>query len=258
MEITAFRPAGITFSESEIEAFLCKNPEALEEGLELITNQYRTPENDRIDLLCLDSENALVIVELKVVEDNGMLFQGLRYYSHIERIKPHLKLHYAPKIETSKAGRLLLVAPSFSDVFKEVAGLLSQAINIKLLEYYFFRTNQDKYGLTFREVRTQAAPTPTEPRSLENHLSFIKDSSLRSLCQEVIDALQKEGMVVRPVQSYIGFWREGEIHANIWVKRGGFYVRFFSVRHKEWREANVDSSESAEETLRKIEGTGAK
>jgi len=50
--------------ESEIEASIISNPEILEEGLELIGNQYATSVG-RIDILCRDKDRNFVVIELK-------------------------------------------------------------------------------------------------------------------------------------------------------------------------------------------------
>jgi len=50
--------------ESEIEASIISNPEVLEEGLELIGNQYSTPVGN-IDILYRDKSGSFVVVELK-------------------------------------------------------------------------------------------------------------------------------------------------------------------------------------------------
>lgn len=50
--------------ESEIEASIISNPEILEEGLELIGNQYSTSVG-YIDILCKDKDGNLVVIELK-------------------------------------------------------------------------------------------------------------------------------------------------------------------------------------------------
>ncbi len=50
--------------ESEIETSIISNPEILEEGLELVGNQYPTSVG-YIDILCKDKNGAFVVVELK-------------------------------------------------------------------------------------------------------------------------------------------------------------------------------------------------
>lgn len=50
--------------ESEIEASIISNPEILEEGLELVDNQYPTSVG-YIDILCRDKNGNLVVIELK-------------------------------------------------------------------------------------------------------------------------------------------------------------------------------------------------
>jgi len=51
-------------AESEIEASIASNPEVLEEGLELLGNQYPTPIG-KIDMLYTDKNGNFVVVELK-------------------------------------------------------------------------------------------------------------------------------------------------------------------------------------------------
>lgn len=50
--------------ESEIEASIISNPEILEEGVELVGNQYPTSVG-YIDILCRDKNGNFVVVELK-------------------------------------------------------------------------------------------------------------------------------------------------------------------------------------------------
>ncbi|CAD7775614.1 MAG: Endonuclease NucS [Candidatus Methanoperedenaceae archaeon GB50] len=49
--------------ESEIEASIISNPEILEEGVELVGNQYPTSVG-YIDILCRDKNGNFVVVEL--------------------------------------------------------------------------------------------------------------------------------------------------------------------------------------------------
>ena len=68
--------------EKLLEEMIRKVPELIEEGLKYIDHQKRT-ERGRLDVLLVDSGNALVVAELKTIEDDEMLVQGLDYYDYI-------------------------------------------------------------------------------------------------------------------------------------------------------------------------------
>lgn len=66
--------------ESEIEASIISNPEILEEGLELIGNQYSTSVG-YIDILCKDKNGNFVVIELK---------RGIGSYKVVGQIQKYL------------------------------------------------------------------------------------------------------------------------------------------------------------------------
>jgi len=105
----------VQVTEAELEELVRRAPDKLEEGLRFIDHQVAT-ERGRLDVLLLDSDNALVVVELKVVEDDGMLVQGIDYYDYVRSSLSAFALAYKQHaIDPSKEPRLFLVAPSFSD-----------------------------------------------------------------------------------------------------------------------------------------------
>ena len=69
-------------TEKQFEDIVRKTPDSIEEGLRYIDHQKRTPRGP-LDVLFVDSGNALVVAELKVVEDDTMLVQGIDYYDFI-------------------------------------------------------------------------------------------------------------------------------------------------------------------------------
>ena len=78
-----FIKCGYNYSNSEkkIESFLEKNPYVLEENLIIIGRQVSIPNIGKIDLLGLDSENNLVIIEIKKNKAKyDAVGQGHHYY----------------------------------------------------------------------------------------------------------------------------------------------------------------------------------
>ncbi|WCK56950.1 endonuclease NucS (plasmid) [Aneurinibacillus sp. Ricciae_BoGa-3] len=67
-----------TITESELEKYLIKHLDVIEEGLTYVGRQY-TIQNGRIDILARDKEKQYVIIELKVTEDKELLWQSIYY-----------------------------------------------------------------------------------------------------------------------------------------------------------------------------------
>ncbi|MBC8120694.1 MAG: DUF91 domain-containing protein, partial [Gemmatimonadaceae bacterium] len=92
-------------SEQALEGFLSEHLEEL--GLTLLQRQYVAVE-DRSDLLAVDESGALVILELKNVEDSGIVAQLTRYYSTVIQERPH-----SGRVDYSLPVRLIAIAPGF-------------------------------------------------------------------------------------------------------------------------------------------------
>lgn len=74
--------------ETDLQRFLERNPSAIENGLELVEREVDVEAGGRIDLLCKDTENTLVVVELKVgTADDRTLGQLQRYIGWVTRKK---------------------------------------------------------------------------------------------------------------------------------------------------------------------------
>ena len=71
-------------SEKELHGLIQKELDAIEEGLVCLKYEFTTGKGT-LDFLCVDSGGGLVIIEVKLSEDENVLFQALRYYSIIEK-----------------------------------------------------------------------------------------------------------------------------------------------------------------------------
>ena len=78
--MSQYRPVKV--SESKLENLVRQAPELIEEGLKHMDHQKRSA-GGRLDMLLVDSGGALVVAELKVVEDDWMLVQGIDYYDYV-------------------------------------------------------------------------------------------------------------------------------------------------------------------------------
>jgi len=104
----------VDVSEQQLEDLLRQHVDALEDGLRYVSHQ-RLTESGRLDVLLVDSGRSLVLAELKVVEDDAMLFQAIDYYDHVSlHLEALVRLYSAFAIDPTQPVRLFLIAPSFS------------------------------------------------------------------------------------------------------------------------------------------------
>jgi len=71
-------------NEKELHSVIEKEFDALEEGLTILKYEFAMSKGVP-DFLCADSGGRLVIIEVKLQEDENILFQGLRYYNEIDK-----------------------------------------------------------------------------------------------------------------------------------------------------------------------------
>ena len=101
-------------SEAELEDLVRQAPGLIEDGLKFVDHQAFTARGP-LDVLMVDSGRALVVAELKVVEDDGMLVQGIDYYDYVlQNLDGFVRAYRQHKVDPKQEPRLFLVAPSFS------------------------------------------------------------------------------------------------------------------------------------------------
>jgi len=93
-------------SEEALEDFLFSHLDAIL-GWTVIQRQYIV-NNQRCDILATDKAGRLVVIELKNVEDRGIVQQLTRYYHALLEDKP-----FGDRIDYDKPVNLVAIAPSF-------------------------------------------------------------------------------------------------------------------------------------------------
>lgn len=92
-------------TEEDLEDYLVKNLNLIEDGLTLINRQVRVS-GGIIDILARDSSGVLCVLELKIKEDKSLLWQTLHYPPAIK------EKHRENKV------RMLVIAPEFREHMK--------------------------------------------------------------------------------------------------------------------------------------------
>lgn len=68
----------VEISEAALEDLIRQNPTLVEDGLVYVDHQ-NIAAGKRLNMLIIGSDKSLVVAELKVKEEDGMLIQGLEY-----------------------------------------------------------------------------------------------------------------------------------------------------------------------------------
>src|SRR3990172_9244739 len=104
----------VEISENELEDLVRSGADLIEDGLRYLDHQ-RFTDRGRLDVLFVDSGKSAVVAELKAIEDDGMLLQGLDYYDYVStNIEAFARLYRASELDPTQPVRLMLIAPSFS------------------------------------------------------------------------------------------------------------------------------------------------
>lgn len=179
----------IEVSESQLEDMIRRSPQLIEDELQYIDHQSFTKRGP-LDVLLIDSGQSLVIAELKVVESDSMLAQGLDYYDYIfQNLDGYARAYNSFNIDTSQKPRLFLIAPSFS------VSLLNRIkwidIPISLFTYQCIKLPDQSEAIPiFKEINAPSFPEKIESYSIDDHYKYIKDSQMRDLAKNVVEKIK--------------------------------------------------------------------
>ncbi len=222
-------------SERELEDLIRLNAELIEQGLRYIDHQ-RSTERGPLDVLMVDSGSSLVVAELKVVEDDGMLGQALDYYDFAVRNLEGLARAYKDfNVDPRQPVRLFLVAPSFS------VALLNRCkwidVPTSLFSYKCIQLEGSSEVLpVFSEATIPSAPVVLEEYRLVDRLNYVTDASARRVMGDVLDEIRKwdsQKIAIEPVKYDISLKVSGRVFAYFGPRRKHFVVYTYD-QDKKW------------------------
>ncbi len=215
----------LTPSEAEIEDLIVADSSVLEEGLVVVKRQLPTTDGGQIDLLMRDAAHRAVVAELKAVEEDAAVLQGLTYLAWVHENLPALAREY-PGVELAvdAVPRLLLVAPSFSLTTRKVVRYIEAPVSlfrVKVIEHKGER-------LLVTDPDEMDAPPPPVASAVtgDDFRDYIADDSVRSLFDEARNTIRglAPDMVENPRQQYLALRRQGANVAIFWTRRKFFYL----------------------------------
>ena len=223
----------VNINETRLEDLVRQKPDLIEEGLRFVAQQVFT-DMGRLDVLLADSDDAFVVAELKVNEDDGMLMQAIDYYDYVANHRDSLAHTYRNReIKPDKAPRLFLIAPSFSP--KLLNRIKWVDINISLFTYQCIEMNDSACEGTLLIYNEVIAPSPsvdTPPPQTMDHIDYIEDEAIRKLAVELIQKVQawdSGNISVEPKKNFISIKVSGKglmwLHTrkkHFWVETSDF------------------------------------
>lgn len=216
----------IEVSEKQLEDLIRQGANLIEEGVRYIDHQRNT-ERGPLDVLMVDSGNALIVAELKIIEDDTMLVQGIDYYDYISKniegiSRVYKDFHADPKQNV----RLFLIAPSFS------VSLLNRCkwidIPISLFTYKCI-TFEDSKEITvvFFEVTVPSTPEAVETYDLKDRLEYITNLDIRKIANDLIEEIKSwdaTNILIEPTKYDMSAKVFGRVFAYICPRRKSFMV----------------------------------
>lgn len=245
-------------NESTLEHLIMDNPEILEKGLQVLHHQFLT-RTGPLDLLCIDSDSRLVVVELKIVEDDSALLQAFRYYDYVNENRDAI-IRQVPNQEISSVSpRLMLVAPTFFEDMKTAARYITEP-QVELFRYHYFEVDANRSELFCEQVEVGAPSVPIESKTVDDLVNYIRDGSLRDLCRDTIRRIEKIGkrIEVKPTQFYVGLLYQNRLVSRVYCYREYFDVYYprenISGDWDDWDSIRVSSKDELDpDALSRIE-----
>ncbi len=237
----------IDVSEKQLEDLIRQGANLIEEGVRYIDNQRNT-ERGPLDVLMVDSGNALIVAELKIIEDDAMLVQGIDYYDYISKnIEGISRVYKDYCIDPRQDVRLFLIAPSFS------VSLLNRCkwidIPISLFTYKCIKF-EDSAEITavFSEVTIPSTPKPEETYVLKDRIEYITSLDMRKIANNLIEEIKgwdATNILIKPTKYDISAKVSGRVFAYIYPRRKNFWVGTFNNEEK-WTDFLINQKEDLE------------
>jgi hypothetical protein len=241
----------VEVSETELEDLVRRAPELIEEGLKFVDHQAFTTRGP-LDVLLVDSGHALVVAELKVVEDDTMLVQGIDYYDYVLRnLDGFARAYKRHNIDSGQEPRLFLIAPSFSVTLLNRIKWINSPISLFTFQCIKFEDAKGEIVPVYKEVTAPAVPERIEVYSLDDRYNYITDAKMRSLAQELVAQIQEwdpKRVLVEPTKYDISIKVLGRVVAYVNPRRRHFMVGTYDAEGK-WIGYRVNSESDLEAVI---------
>jgi hypothetical protein len=246
----------IEVNERQLEDLVRTGAESIEEGLKYIDHQKVT-DKGRMDVLMVDSGKSIVVAELKIIEDDNMLFQGLDYFDYVStNIEAFARIYKEFGIDPKNSARLLLIAPSFSQTLISRCKWIDA--NISLFMYKCIKFDgSDAIIPIFSEINIPVQPPPPKEKPpIEYHIEYITSSDVREILKSLIDDLpnwKKDKILIEPIKYAISVKVSGKVFMYLSTRRDKFLVETYNPEGK-WVAYPVNSRQDLDGLMDLMKG----
>jgi len=227
-------------SEQELEDIVRRNAGQIEEGLIYVDHQ-KPAAGGRLDVLLADSGKSLVVAELKVTQDDGMVLQGLDYYDYVStHVESFARLYKNHSIDPTQQVRLFFIAPTFSQALVNRCKWLDLPISLFTFTCLKFEGEADVVSI-FTEQQITAPPEIVEVTHLDDHLNYITDTTVRTNVTALLEEIKnwKPGNIsLDPIKYAISMKVNGRVFAYLYPRRQHYLIGTFDA-DDEWKEYSV-------------------
>lgn len=217
----------VEVTEKKLEEMVRRGADLIEEELRYIDHQKRT-ERGPLDVLFADSGNALVVAELKIIENDGMLVQGLDYYDYIaSNIEGFARAYKEKKIDSTQKPRLFLVAPSFSVALLNRCKWIDIPLSLFTFQCLAFEDNLKEIVPVFKEITIPPRLQPVEVYTIEKRLNYITDDNVRKIAEELLGEIQdwdRDNILIEAIKYTISLKVSGKVFMYLEPRRKHFLV----------------------------------
>jgi hypothetical protein len=217
-------------SEAALEDLVRQAPGLIEDGLVYVDHQ-KIAASGRLDVILVDSGKSLVVAELKVVQDDGMLLQGIDYYDYVSsHIESYARLYKHHGIDPTQQPRLFLVAPSFSQTLVNRCKWIDLPIFLYTFNCLKFDGDVEIVPI-FSEHQVATQPEIVEITNLDDHLGYITDAPTRAKVVSLLDEIKgwKPGSTsLDPVKQGISIKVNGRVFAYFHPRRKYYLIATYN------------------------------
>lgn len=228
-------------SEAGLEDLIRQHSGQIEDGLVYVDHQ-KAAAGGRLDVLLVDSGKSLVVAELKIVQDDGMLLQGVDYYDYVSsHVEAFARLYKPHCIDPTQQVRLLLIAPSFSQALVNRCKWINLPISLFTFHCLRFEGDDDLVPI-FAE---HTIPTPPEVLeklpTIAGQLAYITDVSVQAKVSSLLDEIKtwRPGSIsLDPIKYAISMKVNGRVFAYFHPRRKHYLLSTYNA-DEEWTDYSI-------------------
>jgi hypothetical protein len=225
----------INVSEQMLEELVRRHSDMIEEGLSFVDHQKRAADG-RLDVFMVDSGKSLVVAELKIIQDDEMLFQGLDYYDYVStHIEAFARLYKQYEIDPTQQVRLFLIAPSFSQTLVNRCKWLDLEISLFTFNCLKFEDDNSIVPI-FTEQQITELPKTIEVTQCDDHLNYITDITARARASGLLEEIKSwkpDNISTDSIKYAISLKINNRVFAYFGARRQHFYMSTYNEKD-EW------------------------